>query len=100
MLTASGNSPAASNWADSVLPERIDGWFAAIPFQKASALSVPHSALVALNKSTLPCSTAILPRQAGVVRSSHVLGYCSGLTRLVFSDGVCGLTRSVTQLPF
>src|SRR5260370_237430 len=71
----------------------------AMPFQHARALSLPHSALVAVNSSTLPCSMAILPFQVGLVRSSHVLGYSSGLTRLVLSDGVCGLTRSVTQVP-
>src|SRR5918911_758065 len=99
MFTASGNSPAASSWAVSVLPERIDGWLPAIPFQKASALSTPHSALVALKSSTLPCSIARRPFQLGWVRSSQAFGYSSGLTRLVFRDGVCGLTRSVTHSP-
>src|ERR1051325_8198042 len=99
MFTANGNSPAASSWAVSVLPERMDGWFAAMPFQKASALSLPHSALVAENNSTLPSSMASLPFQLGLVRSSQVFGYSSGLTRFVFTDGVCALTRSVTQVP-
>src|SRR6202158_4158271 len=99
MFTARGNSPAASSWAASELPERIEGWLAAIPFQNASALSLPHSDLVAVNSKTAPCSTAMRPFQAGLVRSAHTLGYSSGLTRFVFSDGANGLTRSVTHMP-
>src|SRR5258707_8962954 len=99
MLAAKGNSPAASSCAVSVLPERIEGWFAAMPFQNASALSLPHSALVAVNSNTLPCSMAILPFQLALVRSSQVFGKSSGFTRLVLSDGVWGLTRSVTHVP-
>src|SRR5712691_3692979 len=99
MFTARGNSPAASSWADSVLPERIEGWFAAIAFQKASALTSPHSDLVAVNSRTAPCSTAMRPFQAELVRSSQALGYSSGLTRFVFRDGANGFTRSVTHMP-
>src|SRR5437764_8204373 len=98
MLTASGNSPAASSWADSVLPDRIDGEFAAMPFQNVNALSSPHSDLVAVNSSTEPCSTAMRPFQFGLVRSSQALGYSSGLTRFVFSDGANAFTRSVTHI--
>src|SRR5262245_56405493 len=98
MLTASGNSPAASSWADSVLPDRIDGLLAAMPCQKASALASPHSTLVAVKSSTEPCSTAMRPFQLGLVRSSQVFGYSSGLTRFVFSEGAKALTRSVTHI--